>query len=154
MRIAVLAAVLALAACGGTGGSSPQAASLREWASNAAIVIRQLRSDVEATQLAGATRASARAALRNESDVYALLVAYTDLAGCRSMVVAAGTATPATRRVDRLLAEACGYAGRASTLFTTAIRSRSGSALLAAAVEARRALPALIRAAVALDGVR
>ena len=153
-RIVVLAAVLALAGCGGTGGRSAEAVSLREWASNAAIVIHQLRSDIETTQLAGATRASARAALRNESDVYALLVAYTDLAGCRSMVVGAGPTTAATLRVGRLLAQACGFAGRASTLFTTAIRSRSGSALLAAAVDARRALPLLIRAAAALVRVR
>jgi hypothetical protein len=130
------------------------AASLREWSANVAIVIHQLRSDVEATQAAGATPAAARAALRNESDVYALLVAYTDLAGCHGMVVAAGTRTSATERVDRLLAAACGYAERASALFTRAIRSRSGVALLAAAREARRALPGLLRADVALEEIR
>ena len=151
MRVAVLAAVVTLAACGGTGESPPAAASLREWAANVAIVIRQLRSDVAATQVAGVTPASARAALRNQSDVYALLVAYTDLAGCHSMVLAAGTATPATRQVDRLLASSCGHAERASVLFTRAIRTRSGRALLAAAAEARLALPALVRAAAALD---
>jgi hypothetical protein len=126
---------------------------VREWAANVAIVIHQLRADVAATQVAGVTRASARDALRNESDVYALLVAYTDLAGCRSMVVAAGTQTPATRQVDRLLASACKHAARASDLFTRAIRSRSGAALLAAAGEARLAQPALVRAAVALGHV-
>jgi hypothetical protein len=127
--------------------------SLREWAANVSIVIHQLRSDVAATQVAGVTPASARAALRNESDVYALLVAYTDLAGCHSMVVAAGAATPVTRRVERLLASACIHAERASTFFTRAIRTRSGGSLLAGAREASRALPALVRAAVALDRV-
>jgi hypothetical protein len=155
VRVAVFAAVLPLAACGRTATESPApAASLREWAANVAIVIRQLRSDVAATQVAGVTHASARAALRNQSDVYALLVAYTDLAGCHTMVLAAGTATPATRRVDRLLASSCGHAEHASTLFTRAIRARSGPTLLAAANEARLALPALVRAAVALDQVR
>jgi hypothetical protein len=154
VRVAVLAAVIVLTACGGTAKTSgTQAVSLREWATNVAIVIHQLRSDIAATQVAGATPASAREALRNESDVYALLVAYTDLAGCHSMVVAAGASTPVTRHVDRLLASACVHAERASTFFTRAIRSRSGSVLLAGAREARRALPALVRAAVALDRV-
>jgi hypothetical protein len=155
VRVAVLAAVLALTACGGTAEkSAPPAVPLREWTANVGIVIHQLRSDIAATQVAGVTPATARAALRNESDVYALLVAYTDLAGCHSMVVAAGASTPATRHVDRLLASACVHGERASTLFTRAIRSRSGLALLAGAREARRALPALIRAAAALDRVR
>jgi hypothetical protein len=153
VRIAVLAAAVTLSACGGTGESPPTAVQLHQWVSNVAIVIRQLRSDVAATQVAGATAASARAALGDQSDVYALLVAYTDLAGCHSMVLAAGTATPATRRVDRLLASSCGHAERASALFTRAIRARSGAALLAAASEARLALPALVRAAAALDRV-
>lgn len=154
MRLAVLAAVVALAACGGSGAGSPRSvSSIHEWAANVAIVIHQLRSDVDATQLAGVTRASARDALQNESDVYVLLVAYTDLAGCRSMVVAAGTATPATERVDRFLASACTHAVRASALFTRAIRSHSGAALLAAATEAGLAQPSLVRAAVALGRV-
>ena len=154
MRLAVVAAVLALTACGQTVATSPPSrTSLREWSANVAIVIHQLRSDVAATEVAGETRASARAALRNESDVYVLLVAYTDLAGCHRMVVAAGTSTPATQRVDRLLASACGHTERASSFFTRAIRARSGAALLAGAIEARRALPVLIRASVALDQV-
>ena len=85
--------------------------------------------------------------------MYALLVAYTDLAGCHRMVLAAGTSTPATQRVDRLLASACGHPERASSFFTRAVRTRSGAALLAGSTEAGRALPALIRASVALDQV-
>jgi hypothetical protein len=155
MRVAVLAAVLALTACGGSMSESrPPAASLREWSSNVAIVLHQLRNDLAATQVAGVTPASARTALRNQSDMYALLVAYTDLAGCHSMVVAAGTPTAATRRVGQLLATACGHAERASTFFTRAVRARSGVALLAAAREARAALPALVRASLALTRVR
>jgi hypothetical protein len=154
VRVAVLAAVLALTACGSsTTEPRPPAASLREWSANVGIVVHQLRNDLAATQLAGVTPASARAALRNQSDMYALLVAYTDLAGCHSMVVAAGAATPATLRVDRLLASACRHAERASTLFTRAVRARSGVALLAAAREARSALPALVRASLALTRV-
>ena len=83
-----------------------------------------------------------------------MLVAYTDLAGCHSMVVAAGTSTPKTRRVDRLLASACGYGEAASSLFTRAVRTHSGAVLLAGTQQARRALPALIRASVALDQVK
>ncbi len=154
MRSAVLAAVLALAACGGAGsGAAPRQTSVHEWAANVAIVIHQLRSDLAATQVAGPTRASARSALANESDLYALLVAYTDLAGCRSMVVAAGTPTPETVQVDRFLASACRHGARASALFTRAIRARSGAALLAAAGEARLAQPSLVLAAAALSRV-
>ncbi len=89
----------------------------------------------------------------DESDVYALLVAYTDLGGCHRMVVAAGTSTPATERVDRLLASACGHAERASTFFTRAVRTESGDASARGAREARRSLPGLVRAAAALDTV-
>ena len=156
MRVAVLAAVVVAAGCGGRGEPSPSPSSkalLREWKANVAVVIQQLRSDVDVTQVAGTTSGSAHAALRNESDVYALLVAYTDLGGCHRMVVAAGTSTPATERVDRLLASACGHAERASTYFTRAVRTGSGEALLAGAREARRSLPALVRAAAALDAV-
>jgi hypothetical protein len=155
MRVAVIAAVLALTACGSTTvASRAPPESLREWSSNVAIVIHQLRGDLAATQVAGVSPGGARAALRNQSDMYALLVAYTDLAGCHSMVLAAGTETPTTRRVDRLLASACGHAERASTLFTRAIRARSGVVLLAASREANAALPALVRASLALDQVR
>jgi hypothetical protein len=156
VRVAVLAAVVVAAGCGGRGEPSPSPSSkalLREWKANVAVVIQQLRSDVDMTQVAGTTSGSAHAALRNESDVYALLVAYTDLGGCHRMVVAAGTSTPATERVDRLLASACGHAERASTYFTRAVRTGSGEALLAGAREARRSLPALVRAAAALDAV-
>jgi hypothetical protein len=156
VRVAVLAAVVVAAGCGGRGEPSPSPSSkalLWEWKANVAVVIQQLRSDVDVTQVAGTTSGSAHAALRNESDVYALLVAYTDLGGCHRMVVAAGTSTPATERVDRLLASACGHAERASTYFTRAVRTGSGEALLAGAREARRSLPALVRAAAALDAV-
>jgi len=154
VRVAVLAAVVVAAGCGRGVEPSPSPRALqREWKANVAVVIQQLRSDVDATQVAGATSASAQAALRNESDVYALLVAYTDLGGCHRMVVAAGTPTPVTRRVDRLLASACDHTERASTFFTRAVRTGSGEALLAGAREARRSLPALVRAAAALDAV-
>jgi hypothetical protein len=156
VRVAVLAAVVVAAGCGRSAEPSPSSspkALLREWKANVAVVIQQLRSDVDVTQVAGTTSASAHAALRNESDVYALLVAYTDLGGCHRMVVAAGTSTPATERVDRLLASACGHAERASSYFTRAVRTGSGGALLAGAREARRSLPALVRAAAALDAV-
>jgi hypothetical protein len=156
VRVAVLAAVVVAAGCGGSAEPSPSSspkALLREWKANVAVVIQQLRSDVDVTQVAGTTSASANAALRNESDLYALLVAYTDLGGCHRMVVAAGTSTPATERVDRLLASACGHAERASSYFTRAVRTGSGGALLAGAREARRSLPALVRAAAALDAV-
>lgn len=154
MRLAVLAAVVVVAACGGTAEPSPSRQTLlREWKANMAIVIQQLRADVDVAQVVGTTSSSARAALHDQSDVYALLVAYTDLGGCHRMVVAAGESTPATERVARSLASACGHAERASTFFTRAVRTQSGDALLAGEREASRALPALVRASAALDAV-
>jgi len=150
----LLAAVLALSACGGT-VAPPRTApdAKRQWNANIAVVIGQLRNDVAQTQVIGPTIGAARAALQNESDLYALLVAYSDLAGCRHIVASAGAAPPGAAGIDRPLGEACGHLERAASLFTQAATHRDGRPLAVATREARQALPALVRAAAALARV-
>ena len=143
----VLAALGLLSACGSTAPApvSPNAASAASLG-NVRVVIDQLRGDIELTSTAGASVASAAHALGNESDLYVLVVAYSDLGGCRAMVrkSAAGGGIPAP--VALPLASACLRLERAATLFTRATRSGDARALLAASVEARRASAYLVRA--------
>ena len=147
VALAALAAVLA-AGC----GAQPEAAkpSSREWVANARGVVEQLRGDVVA--VAGFDRlAAARKGLDDESELYGLLVAYTDFGGCRHMVAAAG-ATPARYRPARaVLDSACRLLERGAALFTRATTRHDARALLAAARTTARAAPLLVRARVALE---
>ena len=148
--LAVAALVSPLAGCGGraaTPRSTPVAT--REWIANISVVIGQLRNDVAQTQLIGATRRAARDALHDESALYALLVAYSDLAGCRHIVASAAGAPPGSARIERSLGEACAHLERAASFFTQAATHRRAPPLVAATREARRALPALVRAGAA-----
>jgi hypothetical protein len=94
----------------------------------------------------GTTRASAAKALRNTSDLYALLVAYSDLGGCRQMVSSA--AAPAD--VARTFGPACRHLERASALFARATQRSDPAALVLATHEIGLAQPALVRAMLAI----
>ncbi len=133
-----------LAACGGA--AQPTTRSVAgEWTANASGVIEQLRGDVVAAFDGDAIR-SARAALRDESRLYGLLVAYSDLGGCRHMTRALGAAPPARRAAASTLLAACANLQRASRLFTRAASHDDAPALVAAARAARAAQPLLARA--------
>lgn len=119
--------------------------SERTWRANVTQLVAQLRQDIDATQLV-ATRADAARALHGSSDLYALLVAYSDLAGCSSM--AAATAAPAP--VVRVLAQPCRRLERAAALFTRAETANDPAGLLAAARQARRSDGELVRAVLAV----
>jgi hypothetical protein len=154
-KLAVSFAAVALAGCADAHGPRQQTVvSGREWRSNVAIILRQLRQDIAATQIDGGTPAAARAALRDESSLYGLLVSYSDFAGCREMVAAAGTTPSSAAHVDRLLIAGCSHLERASGLFTRAVRRDDGASLLAAGRESGRALPPLVRASAALGASR
>lgn len=153
--VAFVATAVLLAGCGGQGPARPvSAVTEREWRSNTAIIVRQLQGDIAATQIAGATTASGRAALRDESSLYGLLIAYSDFAGCREMVASAGELPPAFVRVDRQLIAGCRHLERAAKLFTRAVTRNDGTSLVAASRESGRALPPLVRAASALGSRR
>jgi len=126
----------------------------RTWRANAAIIVRQLQGEIADAQLPDATPAAARAALHDESQLYGLVVSYSDFGGCREMVAAAGPLPRSAEHVARLLVAGCRHLERSSTLFTRAVKQNSGAALLAAGRESGRALPALVRAGAALEAGR
>ncbi len=95
---------------------------------------------------AGDTLPAARHALRDDSDLYALVLAYTDFGGCRTMV--SGLGSPSTRLapVKTALATACGHLERASALFTQSTKGTDPGVLLAASRQALDASPILYQA--------
>lgn len=153
LAVLLVAAALvpALAGCGASAAApGSRAEAEREWTANMSVVIDQLRNDVAQTQLIAATDGAARSALRDESALYALLIAYTDLGGCRHIVASAGIAPPKAAGVDRPLAVVCGHLEHAASLFSEAATRREARPLAAATREARLALPALVQAAAVL----
>ena len=143
------AAVLVAFTAGCGAGASPTPTPDREWIANARGVVEQLRSDVVA--VSGYDRlATARTGLRDESQLYGLLVAYTDFGGCRHMVAAVGVEPPGRARVVRLLYRACVHLQRADGLFTRSVAHRAPALLATATRAAIAAVPALDAAALEL----
>jgi len=126
----------------GCGGSSQQTAAGREWHANANVALRQLSQDVAATAVGGDSLGDARRALHDESRLYALVMAYTDLGGCVAMMRNVG-APPALRAK---LARPCGPLARAAASFTAATEGSNPHALLRAGRDAELALPLLVQA--------
>jgi hypothetical protein len=108
--------------------------------------VQQFRVDIATAAVGGTTTADAAKALRNTSDLYALLVAYSDLGGCRQMVSSAA----APVGVVRALAPACRHLERASALFARATQRSDPAALVRATHELGLAEPALVRAMLAI----
>jgi hypothetical protein len=146
--LGVTALVVSLAACGGP-PTPAQRSGVSEWAANAVGVIQQLRADTVAASDVDSI-ASARAALRDESRLYALLVVYSDFGGCRHMVGAVGNPPPGFLAVEATLTRACSSLQRAAALFTRAASMSAPPALLAASRAVRIAAPQLERAALEL----
>jgi hypothetical protein len=113
---------------------------------NAGNLIDQLRGDVVLTWNAGGTLPEARRALGNDSDLYALLLAYTDFGGCGKMLSGLGAPSTKLTPVKTDLVSACGHLERASTLFTQSAKNTDPEALLAASRLALEAQPILYRA--------
>jgi hypothetical protein len=133
--------VLALAGCGSRAGSPPD----REWRSNARGVAQQLRQDVVA--IAGLDREpAARRALHDDSQLYGLLISYTDFGGCAHMVAALGAEPPRFEKARRQLALACRRLRTADALFTRAVAHDDARLLVRAANAAGRSLAPLERA--------
>ena len=148
---AVVLAVAAFVAVGCGTAAPPQ--TDREWIANARGVVQQLHGDVVA--VSGYDRvASAGAGLRDESQLYGLLVAYTDFGGCRHMVAAVGVEPPSLSRVVRSLQRACLHLQRADGLFTRAVAHRAPGLLARATNEALAAVPSLDAAALELASAR
>lgn len=139
-----VAAAAALAACGSAPAPARRSAA-GEWTANASGVIAQLRGDILAASDGDSIR-SARAALRDESRLYGLLIAYSDFGGCRHMTRALGEEPPGRELTASNLAGACAHLQRASMLFTRAASHDDPAALVAAAHAVRAAQPLLEQA--------
>ena len=140
-----------LAGCGGTSAPAGSAQGDRQWVANAGGVIDELERDVLLAGNGGGTYAAAAAALRNESNLYTVLVAYSDFGGCDHMLSAAGTPTARYAKVERAIAASCVLLQRAAALFTQAASTHDAHALLAATRTTLEASPLLVRAKAELD---
>ena len=137
--------VVALAGCGPRHASSPD----REWRANAQGVAQQLRRDVVA--VAAFDRApAARIGLRDDSQLYGLLVSYTDFGGCSHMVAALGVAPSRFASARRLLTLACAHLRVADGDFTHAVARTDPQLLVRATRAAAQSLALLERAQIAL----
>jgi hypothetical protein len=144
-RVACLAALaVAAAGCGGQTGTTSQ--STAQWRANAMGALSQLRHDVSLTSIGSGSLGDANRALHDDSDLYALLVVYTDLGGCSHIMSELG----APARIGRILARACPGLERAAASFSFATQSGDAAALLRAARQAHRAEPLLVAALVAV----
>lgn len=137
---ASLAVALLAAACGAK--PAPSGA----WRANARQVVTQLRADIASVETVGPTEGAASAQLANESDLFGLLLAYTDLSGCSAMMQSTG----APPRVARELARPCGKLEHAATLFVQANTHHDPTALVAATKAAAGAQPDLVKASLAI----
>jgi hypothetical protein len=144
-KTAVALFVLVLAGCGSHGVAPLD----REWAANARGVAQQLRGDMVAVSGLDRPRV-ARRALHDDSQLYGLLVSYTDFEGCRHMVAALGVEPAHLRAVQRLLDRACDELHAADALFTRAVQDEDPALLVRATIVGLRALPLLDRAQLAL----
>jgi hypothetical protein len=150
LKTAVLLATAVLAAgCRAHAQTVRSVSANEEWVSNARGVVEQLRGDVIA--VSGFDRVgAARAGLEDDSQLYGLLVAYTDFGGCRHMTAAVGVAPAGRVRVVQLLERACTHLRRADVLFTRAVARTEPRLLVAATREAVAAVPPLDAADLAL----
>jgi hypothetical protein len=130
----------------GCGGRSSTARSTAQWRANAAGALNQLRQDISLTSIGSGSLSDANRALHNDSDLYALLVVYTDLGGCSHIVSELG----APARVERVLDRACPGLERAAATFSSATQTGDAAVLLRAAQQAHRAEPLLVAALLAV----
>ena len=143
--VAIVIAAGSLTGC----GSRAAAPVDREWIANARGVVTQLRQDVVA--VAGLDgEPAARRALHDDSQLYGLLVSYTDFGGCRHMVAALGTEPPRRAGAVHELDRACSSLDAAEGLFTRAIARNDPRLLVRATASAVRSLAPLDRAQLAL----
>jgi hypothetical protein len=150
LRETVAVLVAAVVVAGGTGcGAKESPPTDREWVANALGVVDQLRGDVIA--VSGFDRVgTARVGLRDESQLYGLLVPYTDFGACRHMVAVVGVGPPDLARVVHFLRRACNHLHDADRLFARAVKDTVPHLLVGATRAALEAVPLLNAAALEL----
>jgi hypothetical protein len=146
-----LIVVVAVAVAGGAGCRATESPPTdREWVANVRGIVDQLRGDVIA--VSGFDRVgAARVGLRDESQLYGLLVSYTDFGGCRHMVAVVGAAPPDLAGVVHFLRRACNHLRAADRLFTRAVKQTVPHLLVGATLAALEAVPLLNAAALELS---
>jgi hypothetical protein len=148
---AALAAVTVLSACGGAPRPAPSLAQAdSQYAANAAGLIDQFHQDVVVSSGPADSLASARSALRDNSNLFAMLVVYSDFGSCLDMVRNVGVAGLRFGRVEATLSSACRYLEHAAKLFSAAATNSDAHALLAASRTTLKAGPLLYLARVEL----
>jgi hypothetical protein len=144
-----VAAAVVVAVVAGCGAQPPPPPTDHEWIANARGVVDQLRRDIVA--VSGYDRVgAARAGLRDQSQLYGLLVSYTDFGGCRHMVAAVGVEPDGLAPAVVHLQRACVRLLEADRLFTRAVAGDAPRLLSRATRQALAAVPSLDAAALAL----
>jgi hypothetical protein len=141
-------AAAGLAACGSTSAPPPAAhsAAQRAWVEYAGRFVAGLQNEILSSQSGGADLVTARRALGNSDDLYAMLVAYTDFSACNRELGNVGIPAAGTRRIVALIVSACGRLERASSFFQDAMTYNRPAKLLAATRLAAEAEPLLAEA--------
>jgi hypothetical protein len=113
-------------------------------------LVSTLQKDVLLSVYGGANVATARRAVLNSSDLYAMVLAYTDFGGCGKVVKSFGQPGPAARPAIAAIGSACTQLERAAAIFRRAMKSNSPQVLVAATRASLAAEPLLLRAKAAL----
>lgn len=152
-RIALLLTTALLAGCGSASHappSSPSPSLQWYWRENAQQFIAKLETDVLLSANGGANVATARRALSNTSDLFGMVLAYTDFAGCGELLRSFGRPAPADEAALPALGSACTKVEEAAALFRQAIVRNDPRILLTATRAALAAEPLLVRAKAAI----
>jgi hypothetical protein len=151
------AAAAALTACGANVSTPPpavgEAALEQTWIENAQRFIATVQADLDLTSAGGGNLVTARKALGDASDLYTILVAYTNFDGCSHALANVGTPSRKVVHVVRTLSSACRRLERASALFHVAVTRNRPRALLAATRMAIATEPLLFRARAQLSAL-
>jgi hypothetical protein len=147
--LATAAAAVGLGGCGAsTAVPTPPAGSAAEraWIDGAGRFVSELQSDLFLSAAGGANLATARRALRDQSDIYTMLVAYNLFGDCNRELGNVGVPARQAEPVVTLIVSACGRLERATSLFQTAMTREDPAVLLAATRTAATAAPLLAEA--------
>jgi hypothetical protein len=159
--IAATVAVAVSALLSGCGETSPvsiappaHSPAERQWIANAKSFIGTLNSDVIVSTVGGGNLATARRVLRNQSDIYSLLVAYDLFGACRPALANVGTPSQRANAVAETLISVCGRLQHASALFSRAMTRRDPASLLDATRTVLTVVPLLVQARTELASLR
>jgi hypothetical protein len=153
VRLTALAALVAIGALlGGCSGNAatlapgPGSAGEREWVANASQLVDALESDLLATGTGGSNLATARRALASQSDLYTMVVAYSQFGDCTHELANVGTPSRRAEMAAQAIAGACRKLSHAAALFHRAASQDDPAALIAATRGAVAAEPLLLSA--------